>query len=102
MTISPIAAYKAALPNPMENVTSLGAEQNTGKSFGEFLKDSVSEKVSALQNFEKAAHGSTTGQISELDLVSAVNEADIQLQAFKVAWEKFLQKYETIVEKTTL
>lgn len=102
MTISPISAYKTALTPQMENVTSLGSESSGGKSFGDFLKTSVTEKVTAMKNFETAASGATTGQVNDLDLITAVNEADIQLQAFKVAWEKFLQKYETIVEKTTI
>lgn len=102
MTISPISAYKAATTPETKNLVSLGSENSGGKSFGDFLKNTINEKVNALHNFENAATGATTGQVNDLDLITAVNEADIQLQAFKVAWEKFLQKYETIVEKTTI
>jgi|GEM_PF-5260211 len=102
MAVNPISAYQAGIPKPMENIASLGPEDTGGSSFGDFLKDAGGQVVSSLQNFEKASHATTTGHISELDLISAVNEADISLQAFKVCWEKFLQKYETIVEKTAL
>lgn len=102
MTINPISAYQAGITKPVDKLPSLSSDGPQGLSFGDFIKEAAGNQVSSLKNFEKAAHASTTGQISELDLISAVNEADLSLQAFKVAWEKFLQKYETIVEKTTL
>lgn len=101
MAITPVTAYQNVLPSATQGLGALSKE-STGASFGDFLADAANNQVSSLQSFEKAIHGSTTGQVSELDLIHAVNEADISLQAFKVAWEKFLQKYETIVEKTTI
>lgn len=101
MAINPINAYQAGIPSLNQGLGSAGI-QSKGPSFGDFLADTATNQVTSVQNFEKAVQGATTGQLSELDLIHAVNEADISLQAFKVAWEKFLQKYETIVEKTTI
>jgi hypothetical protein len=100
--ITPINAYKAGLTNLNPSLGQIGAESLAGPKFGDFMKDAVANNVAKLHKFETAVHASTTGHMSELDLVTAINETDIQLQAFKVAWEKFLQEFKGIVEKTAL
>jgi flagellar hook-basal body complex protein FliE len=91
--INPIASYTALSPG---KVPSLGGDQSSGKSFGDFIKNAVQENVSAVQNFEKTVHASTTGKVSELDVISAANEAEVHLQTFKVCFEKFIQEYKNI------
>lgn len=102
MAINPIAAYKAAVPNNMNTMLSLSTEQPTGKSFGDYVKNTVGDTFASVQNFEKMGAASMTGQVSDLDLITAVNETELNLQAFKVVWEKFLQEFKGIVEKTAL
>jgi flagellar hook-basal body complex protein FliE len=101
--ISAITPTTNMLPtNIVNGLQSLGKSEPSGKSFADFMQESVSEKIQVLNRFESATAASTKGQISELELIKAVNEADIQLHAFKTVWEKFLQKYETIIEKTNI
>lgn len=100
--IQAITSVSTTLPSTSTAATAATSTTSGGKSFSDFLKESVSEKIDALQNYEKAVAASTSGQISELELIKAVNEADLQLSAFKNVWEKLLQKYETIIEKTNI
>ncbi|MBP6985746.1 MAG: flagellar hook-basal body complex protein FliE [Alphaproteobacteria bacterium] len=102
MSISPIAAYKAAVPNVTDTVLSLSTEQPVGKTFGDYVKNTVQDTLSSVHNFEKMGSASMTGKVSDLDLITAVNETELNLQAFKVVWEKFLQEFKGIVEKTAL
>ena len=102
MAISPIAAYKVALPSAMENITSLGSEQSGGKSFGDFLKETVSAKVSSLRNFDRASTGSLNGSVTDMDLITSINEADLQLQTLKIVLEKTVQGFKDLVEKTSI
>lgn len=99
MTISPLINTSAS--TLVKTATSSGTA-TSGVTFADFLQQKADQGIQALKNFETAAQASTHGQISELDLVHATNEADLQLQTFKTVWEKFLQKYETVIEKTAI
>ena len=99
MAIDPIINASAS---KIINTAVTSGNTMSGVTFSDFMSQKIGESIQTLKNFEVAADATTHGQISELDLVKAVNEADLHLQAFKVIWEKFLQKYETIIEKTNI
>lgn len=94
---SPLAAYNKVAGQSLEKST-----EGSSTSFGDFVKNAVSSTVESLHTMEQASQQAMTGQISDLSLVTAVNEAEIQLQAFKTILEKSLQQYSQIVDKTNL
>lgn len=98
--ITPINAYKTALPT-LEGLPG-ATQESIGPSFGEFLKDTANSQVSALQTFEKAVNGSMTGEVQGLNLIHDVNTVEMQLATFKLALEKSLDAFKTLVEKTAL
>lgn len=93
------AAYQSAArmgtsitPTPASNPAASGAG-----SFGDFLSDAIKDSVSTMKQGEKMASAQLAGKADIVDVVNAVNQAELTLDTVVAVRDKVVAAYQSIV-----
>ncbi len=102
MAILPAAAAAA-----YQSIASMGAgtaSSATGAttgvgagSFGDFLSDAMKDAVSTMKKGEQAATNNLAGKTDIVDVVNAVNQAEITLDTVVAVRDKVVAAYQSIM-----
>jgi flagellar hook-basal body complex protein FliE len=86
-----------APPLPLQQVSKNSIEE-AGSTFGNIIKDTIAQTVSAEQQSEKAIEGLASGQARNLhEVMISVEKADISLKMLVQFRNKALQAYEEVM-----
>ena len=99
MTISPTvanAAYQSIARMGGEASATSGALPSAG-SFSDFLSDAVKDGIKTMKTGEQMATGAVTGQSNIVDVVNAVNSAELTLDTVVAVRDKVVQAYQSIM-----
>ncbi|HUJ03957.1 MAG TPA: flagellar hook-basal body complex protein FliE [Rhizomicrobium sp.] len=103
MTIAPAAASAAyqALQNigsnaPVSSVTIDGGQK--APSFGDFLSGAMKEAVGTLKSGEEMAAKAAAGQADIVNVVNAVNQAELTLDTVVAVRDKVIAAYQSIMQ----
>jgi len=75
--------------------TSVGGTSAGG--FGDFLSDAMKDAVSTMKKGEQAASAHLAGKADIVDVVNAVNKAEITLDTVVAVRDKVVAAYQTIM-----
>lgn len=107
MTISSIAATSAysnmaniggAMLTGLSSKTASIAEASTAQSFPDLVSGVVGSIKSTLQHSERVASQSLVKEASLVDVVDAVNSADMALQEIVAFRDRFITAYQDILK----
>jgi flagellar hook-basal body complex protein FliE len=92
------AAYQsiAAMGSSTASATSATPQAGAG-SFGDFLSDAMKDAVSTMKKGEQAAAQNVTGKTDIVDVVNAVNQAEITLDTVVAVRDKVVAAYQSIM-----
>jgi flagellar hook-basal body complex protein FliE len=99
MAISPsvaAAAYQSIARMGGEASAATGAVPSTG-SFSDFLGDAVRDGIKTMKTGEQMATGANAGQSNIVDVVNAVNSAELTLDTVVAVRDKVVQAYQSIM-----
>lgn len=65
--------------------------------FADLVKSAGTEAIEASRASDKAAEAAIAGQISDLELVQVMNEAELSLQRFKTVYETTKQSVDKVL-----
>ncbi len=72
----------------IKDLSSGGAKtKDSSGNFGELVKGVAQDMVQTSRNADKASEAAVMGQISDLELVQVMNEAELSLQRFTSAYK---------------
>ncbi len=99
------AAYGASLTRGvgkgLENGDSIGGAASAGKaagtSFADMLGDNFSSAVSATKSAEQASFGAVSKTSDLVDVVSAVNNAELALETVVAVRDRMISAYQDIM-----
>jgi flagellar hook-basal body complex protein FliE len=74
-----------------------GAAESGAGSFGNFLSDALKDAVSTMKQGEQAAGAHLTGKADIVDVVNAVNQAEITLDTVVAVRDKVVAAYQSIM-----
>ena len=106
MTVNPTSAagaasaYAQAAGRVIEDAAaSAGAAGASGShpSFADFVKDSIGSAIDASKASETASLNAVNGKADVVDLVTAVNEAEMMVQTVVAVRDKVVQAYQEIM-----
>jgi flagellar hook-basal body complex protein FliE len=102
MAILPAAAAAAyqSIAAMGANTASTAATANApvgAGSFGDFLSDAMKDAVSTMKKGEQAATAHVTGKADIVDVVNAVNQAEITLDTVVAVRDKVVAAYQAIM-----
>jgi len=101
MAILPAAAAAAyqSVASLGANPTSAaaGASETAAGGFGNFLSDALKDAVSTIKQGEQAAGQHLTGKADIVDVVNAVNKAELTLDTVVAVRDKVVAAYQTIM-----
>jgi flagellar hook-basal body complex protein FliE len=104
-----MAVLPAAAAAAYQSVAKMGAEATastaqasqaaaTGPgSFGDFLTDAVKDSIKTMKSGEQMATAQVAGQANIVDVVNAVNSAEITLDTVVAVRDKVVQAYQSIM-----
>ncbi|HLI13162.1 MAG TPA: flagellar hook-basal body complex protein FliE [Alphaproteobacteria bacterium] len=95
-----LASAAAAYANAAAQTRGPGLEprsQATGQSFTDLVKDAVGEARDALQQGEKLSMSAAAGKADLTQVVTAVTNADVALQAVVAVRDKVIQAYQSVL-----
>jgi flagellar hook-basal body complex protein FliE len=103
-----MAALPAAAAQAYQSIANLGAkaasspaasgaDSAAGGSFGDFLSDAVKNSIGTLKTGEAMATRQLAGQADIVDVVNAVNTAEITLDTVVAVRDKVVQAYQSIM-----
>ena len=104
MTIAPSAAAAAyqtmskigtGASSPSPAVSSSG--QTGGANFSDFLSGALKDAVSTVQTGEQMATQQVAGKADMVDVVNAVNSAELTLDTVVAVRDKVVQAYQSIM-----
>lgn len=99
--ISAASAYAklARLADPGANISKVAAgdSQNGGQNFGAMLKDAIGSVVDAGKKSDGLAQGMAAGKSNIVDVVTAVTETEVAIEAMVSVRDKVIQAYEEIM-----
>jgi flagellar hook-basal body complex protein FliE len=102
MTIAPSAATAAyqALAKLGESAASsaTGANAAGGSNFGEFLTSAMKDAAGTIQNGEQMATQQVAGKGNIVDVVQAVNSAELTLDTVMAVRDKVIAAYQSIMQ----
>src|SRR5271163_3833980 len=102
-------AIPAAAAAAYQAMSKIGAEATTaapgiapadlpsGQNFGDFLSDAIKDSTSTLKAGEQAATSGIAGQSNIVDVVNAVNSAEITLDTVVAVRDKVVAAYQSIM-----
>lgn len=70
---------------------------NAEPSFADFVKDSIGNAVSTTRASETASLNAISGKADVVDLVTAVNDAEMTLQTVVAVRDRVIQAYQEIM-----
>jgi|ERR1700679_479448 flagellar hook-basal body complex protein FliE len=74
-------------------IPAAGAQGN----FGDFLSDAIKDSVSTMKTGEQMATKQVAGQANIVDVVNAVNSAEMSLDTVVAVRDKVIQAYQSIM-----
>jgi flagellar hook-basal body complex protein FliE len=74
-------------------IPTAGAQGN----FGDFLSDAIKDSVSTMKTGEQMATKQVAGQANIVDVVNAVNSAEMSLDTVVAVRDKVIQAYQSIM-----
>jgi flagellar hook-basal body complex protein FliE len=99
MAMSPsvaAAAYQSIARMGAQTSTATGAVPSAG-NFSDFLSDAVKDGIKTMKTGEQMATGAITGQSNIVDVVNAVNSAELTLDTVVAVRDKVVQAYQSIM-----
>jgi flagellar hook-basal body complex protein FliE len=92
------AAYQAVakMGTSAAATPGLASAQGTG-GFGEFLTDALKDSISTMKQGEKMAGQHLTGKADIVDVVNAVNQAELTLDTVVAVRDKVVAAYQSIL-----
>lgn len=90
------AAYQAATKLGGAQSAPSGAAQGTG--FGDFLSHAMKDAIGSMKAGEQAAAQQAAGQGDIVNVVNAVNQAEITLDTVVAVRDKVIQAYQSIMQ----
>jgi flagellar hook-basal body complex protein FliE len=99
MAISPsvaTAAYQSIARMGGEASAAAGVAPAAG-DFSGFLSDAMKDGIKTMKTGEQMATGAVTGQSNIVDVVNAVNSAEITLDTVVAVRDKVVQAYQSIM-----
>ena len=100
MTIAPsaaAAAYQAVAKIGTESATT-GASAGIGNDFSQFLSQAMNSAVSTMKQGEQVAATQVTGQADVVNVVNAVNAAELTLDTVVAVRDKVISAYQNIMQ----
>ena len=101
MTITPsaaTAAYQAIAKIGTESAAGGGAAANVGNDFTQFLSQAMNSAVSTMKQGEQVAASQVTGQADVVNVVNAVNAAELSLDTVVAVRDKVISAYQNIMQ----
>lgn len=90
-------ASLARLANPSANLGRAVGEANGGPSFGELLRSAVSNVVDSGRKADTQAHAMAAGKANVVDVVTAVAETEVAVEAMVAVRDRVIAAYEEIM-----
>jgi flagellar hook-basal body complex protein FliE len=99
---SPITAANAyaklaRLADPGANPLNTGARDSAGPSFGAMVKDAINSVVETGRKSDGLAQGMAAGKANIVDVVTAVSETEVAVEAMVSVRDKVISAYEEIM-----
>lgn len=69
----------------------------SGTSFADMIKDSIDGAIATTKASETASIGAVTGKADVVDLVTAINDAEMTLQTVVAVRDRVVQAYQEIM-----
>jgi flagellar hook-basal body complex protein FliE len=91
------AAYQAIAKIGTESATT-GASAGAGNDFSQFLSQAMNSAVSTMKQGEQVAASQVTGQADVVNVVNAVNSAELTLDTVVAVRDKVLSAYQNIMQ----
>lgn len=91
------AAYRAAAQvGKAQGVTTAAAASGAG-SFSDFLSSAMKDSIATMKQGETMAAKQVTGKADLVDVVTAVNAAEVTLDTVVAVRDKVISAYQTIM-----
>jgi flagellar hook-basal body complex protein FliE len=97
MTTSTIANAVAAYANSAKTVT-LGDTAASGGGFGDMLKQAAEGAIGSLQQGEDASLQAATGKADINQVVTAMSNAEVTLQAVTAIRDRVISAYQNVLQ----
>lgn len=101
MTIAPsaaAAAYQALAKMGQSATTGAAAANSVPQNFGEFLTDAVKDATKTIGQGENMAMQQAAGKADIVDVVNAVNSAELTLDTVVAVRDKVIAAYQSIMQ----
>ncbi|HSZ74395.1 MAG TPA: flagellar hook-basal body complex protein FliE [Rhizomicrobium sp.] len=92
------AAYQAIAKMGAEAGAGAAAPGAQAANFGDFLTNAMQENVSTMKQGETAAIKGVAGKADIVDVVNAVNNAEITLDTVVAVRDRVIQAYQSIMQ----
>ncbi len=90
-------ASLARLADPSAALGKVAGEAAAGPSFGSLLKDAIGSVVEAGRKSDAQTQALATGKSNIVDVVTAVSETEVAVEALVAVRDKVIQAYEEIM-----
>ena len=91
-----VAAYQATAK--LGGSAASGAAQGAGSSFGDFLRGAMKDAIGTMKQGEQAAAQQAAGKGDMINVVNAVNKAELTLDTVVAVRDKVIQAYQSIMQ----
>jgi flagellar hook-basal body complex protein FliE len=91
-----VAAYQATAK--LGGSAATGAAQGAGSSFGDFLTGAMKDAIGTMKAGEQAAAQQAAGKGDMINVVNAVNQAELTLDTVVAVRDKVIQAYQSIMQ----
>lgn len=92
------AAYRAAAQvGARPGATAAAADSVGAGSFSNFLSDALKDSISTMKKGETMAAKQATGKADIIDVVTAVNAAEVTLDTVVAVRDKVISAYQTVM-----
>ena len=90
-------ASLARIADPSNALAQAAGEGAGGPSFGALLKDAIGSVLEAGRKSDVQTHAMATGKSNVVDLVTAVSETEVAIEALVSVRDKVIAAYEEIM-----
>jgi len=99
ITAASAYAKLARLADPGAGISKVAAgdSQGGGSSFGKMVTDAIGSVVESGKKSDGLAHGMAAGKSNIVDVVTAVTETEVAIEAMVSVRDKVIQAYEEIM-----
>jgi flagellar hook-basal body complex protein FliE len=99
LPLAATAAYQAMSKIGASGASGAAAQAApTGAGFGDFLTGAMKDAVGTMKTGEQAAAQQVAGKADVVNVVSAVNQAEMTLDTVMAVRDKVIQAYQTIMQ----